>query len=133
MNFFKKIAIFRQYIKIVKQHKAELKRDFNLQFDRIFRLYTVINVPDETQIYGPDNTPRLTEGFIKSWVTTLDKYLFDIGLKEYVEVQEISRIDNVNFLLVLRYKYLNTLRWANVLTYSTFLLLVAIIILLIIF
>lgn len=116
MNFFKRLIIFRQYIKIVRTYKAELKQEFNLKFDRIFRLYTVINVPDETQIYGPENTPRLTEEFIKNWVGTLDKYLFEIGLKEYVEVQEISKLDNVNFLLVLKYKYLNTLRWANALT-----------------
>ncbi|MFV2015050.1 MAG: hypothetical protein ACC656_06465, partial [Candidatus Heimdallarchaeota archaeon] len=111
MNIFKKFKLYVIYRKLIITFKNELLNKFNIRTDQIKRMYTVINVPDETQIYGEENSGRLTENFLKQWLANLDSYLFEKGIKEYSEVQEITPIDKQNFLIIIKYKYLKIDNW----------------------
>ena len=107
MNLFKRIKHYYEYKKLVKKSKQDLYNDFNIRVDNIYRLYTVLNVPDETQIYGKENADKLTETWIKSWLVRLDTFLVNKHIREFVIRQELTKIDDQNYLIVFRYKYLN--------------------------
>lgn len=129
MNIFRKFKLYGIYRGLVKSHSDEILEQFNMRTDRLKRMYTVINVPDETQMYGEENAARLTETFLKNWLASLDKYLLENGIKEFTKVEEITPIDNQNFLVVIRYKYLNIANWIwisaglGTITFVTFLIL----------
>jgi len=107
VNIFKRIKHFYEYKKLVKNCSTELHDNFSIRIDNIYRLYTVVNIPDETLIYGPDHSDALTEEWLRKWLVSLDTLLVNNHLKEFIIREELTRIDNQNFLIVLRYKYLN--------------------------
>jgi len=115
MNIFKRISLLITYSKILNVNKEELLEKFNVRVDSVKRIYTVINVPDDEYTYGEQHALKLTETYLKSWLGKLDKYLITKGIKEFTDVQEITTIDQQNFLLIIRYKFLNTARIANIL------------------
>ena len=111
MNLFKKFIFYSTYRTLVKQHTAQLAERFDIRVDNIYRMYTVIHVPDDTTLYGPQNAQRLAGNWLKNWLATLDQFLVEIELKELTAVEKISQLDPQNFLLVIRYKYLNIANW----------------------
>jgi hypothetical protein len=47
VSIFKKIKFYFQYRKIILKNKEEFQNSFNLRIDRVNRIYTVINIPNE--------------------------------------------------------------------------------------
>ena len=47
ISIFKKIKLFSIFKKIVNQNKVELEQTLNIRIDDAFRLYTVLNIPQE--------------------------------------------------------------------------------------
>lgn len=127
MNIFKRFKFYTMYKQLLKEHKQTLLTDYNVRIDKINRIYTVINVPDETQIYGNDNAKKLTETWLKNWLSNFDQYLINNQIKELLDIVEISQIDEQNFLLIMEYKYLNVANWIyistilSIITFITFL------------
>lgn len=111
MNIIKGFKFYRMYKKLLKEHKKVLLSDFNVRIDNINRIYTVINIPDETQIYGQDHGKTLTETWLKKWLAEFDQYLINNQIKELTEIVEITQMDEQNFLLIMEYKYLNIANW----------------------
>jgi len=47
ISIFKKIKLFRVFKKRLKEISTELGLKFNIRLDRAYRMYTVINIPEE--------------------------------------------------------------------------------------
>jgi hypothetical protein len=105
--------LYRLYRQIAKTNEKELLERFNVRIDEVGRLYTVINVPNQTDTYGPKDGPRITKTMLQNWLNKFDNYLVQIGLKELTQVQELTEIDEMNYLLVIRFKSLNIARIAT--------------------
>ena len=116
------LHLFR-YIRLLKKNKkvlAESKINDNLnplgvQYDWIYRLYTVLNLPFEDQ----DNVNKYgyyyLDNMVQNHVVEMNKYLFDLGILEYVklDIENIQQIDDYNIRIVLKFKYLNLKFWAR--------------------
>ncbi len=107
MNIFKRIKFYYEYKKLVEDNIKELKEQYNIRIDNIYRLYTVIHVSDDVRSYGSEHVEALTEEWLKKWLIMFDTLLVNIHLKEFLIREELSKIDDHNYLLVMRYKYLN--------------------------
>jgi hypothetical protein len=103
---FGKILGYFKYRKIIKQNMNVLSNRYKFRYDRLYgRLYTVLNITEDKQAvlrnYGYD----FLDNEVKKFISSIDGYFFTIGLTEVVSISKIDRIDTVNVLIVLRYKY----------------------------
>jgi len=103
--FDKTLGYFR-YRKIIKENKDILSKRYNFRYDWIYgRLYTVLNVTEDKQEVLKAYGYEFLDNEVKKFLSSIDNYLFSIGLVDYVSISKIDRIDTVNVLIVLRYKY----------------------------
>lgn len=122
ISIFKKIKLFQQFRKTLKENSFELSQKFNIRIDSAKRLYTVINIPPETvgEAYSlrKSDIDKISENFIREYSSELSKYLDSKNLNEMYDFYEMKKVDKYSYLLVFGFslfksnKYYNTLYWA---------------------
>jgi len=112
-GFLQKIKLFLFYKRSIKESSNILNENFDLRIDRVYRLYTVINLPDDTKTYGKP----LTDKYIKEYITKVDNYFLTIGMSELIGVFKVEKVDVNSYLVVFGYSLANTAKVANRLIY----------------
>ena len=111
-SFFKKLKLFLNYKRIVKQNKLELERSLNIRVDNAQRLYTVLNVPEELigEAYSlkKSDIDRISETYIREYVFEVSKLLNSKGLMELFRTYEIKKVDKYSYLIVIGFSLLET-------------------------
>lgn len=108
VSLFKKIRLYRQYIKALKKNKDKLRDSkINLRVDRIHRLYTVINMPEDVKTYGTN----LTEKYIKEYIQRVDPIFTEMGMGELIGILKMDKIDETNYLIVFGFSLMNTAKF----------------------
>lgn len=113
MGLIKDIRLFFSFKKILKKNKVRLESDYNLRIDNADRLYTVINVPEnilgEAYDLKKSDIDKISEGYIKDYLSKLSTYLNSIGLTELYDFYEpIKKVDKLSYLIVLGFKPLDS-------------------------
>ena len=136
----KKFLHLYRYIKLLNKNKkvlAESSIDNNpnplgIQYDWIYRLYTVLNLPFEDQANMDKYGYYYVDNMVKNHIVKINQFLFDLGIVEYVDIdtESIEQIDQFNIRIVLKFKYLNMKFWAKLAIILGFSLIILIIILL---
>jgi hypothetical protein len=131
-----------RYIRLLNKNKkvlAESRINDNLnpkgiQYDWIYRLYTVLNLPFKDQENIDKYGYYYMDNMVQNHVVAINKFLFELGIVEYVtlDIENIQQIDDYNVRIVLKFKYLNLKFWARFLVISMPFLIIAGIIALII-
>jgi hypothetical protein len=118
MNFFRKVSLYLDFRKKIRKNRAVLLKDFGIRIDLANRLYTVINVPDvlgEPYNVRKVDIDKTAEVFIKEYALKLRLFLDSIGLSEmYDFYQPIRKLDKFSYLLVLGYKFMDSVRINNI-------------------
>ena len=98
-----------------------------IQYDWIYRLYTVLNLPFEDKENIDKYGYYYMDNMVQLHVVEINKYLFDLGILEYVELdtKNIKQIDNNNIKIVLKFKYMNLKTLARFIVIFTPLLFIA--------
>ena len=112
----KKWKLLWLYIKTIKKHTKDIKTHFlqnsyqttyqikDMNYDRVYRFYTVLNLPPETteniQKYGYHYMDNETKKFIRELNLQFQKY----GLLELVGLSKADQIGPTNILVVIEYK-----------------------------
>ena len=116
MNIFKKIRLYRAYKSSIKENRVRLESDFGIRIDRANRIYTVLNVPEES--FGePYNLRKgdiyiISERFIREYVSKLSTFLSEIGLSELYDFYEpIKKVDKYSYLIIFGYKPFNSVEY----------------------
>jgi len=118
---FKKIFGYFKYRKIINDNLQIITQRYKLKYDKKYgRLYTIIGIPERRQeilknYKVPSNLQNPIETDVKkyldtevdSYINSISEYFFSIGLFELVSLSRKDYIDDVNVLLVLRYKFKN--------------------------
>lgn len=120
-NFWKKYKLFKLFKKTIKQNAEELEKKFNIRIDNAYRLYTVLNIPEEIigESYSlkKSDIDKISENFIKQFGNELAIDLNSKGLTELYKYYEIKKVDKYSYLLVFGFslfrsdKYYNILYW----------------------
>jgi len=112
ISFFKKIKLFLSYRKIVKENKIALERDLNIRIDKAYRLYTVLNVPEELigEAYSlkKSDIDRISETYIREYSAEVSRFLNSKGLFELFRSYEIRKVDKYSYLIVIGFSLLQT-------------------------
>lgn len=119
----KRFLYLIRYIKLLKKNKKFLTESrinnnpnpLGIQYDWIYRLYTVLNLPFEDKENVDKYGYYYVDNMVRSHVTEINNFLFDLGLLEYVtlDTENIQQIDEFNVRIVLKFKYLNLKFWSK--------------------
>lgn len=118
---FKRLKLFFEYQKVIKNLKFELQQKFNIRIDRAKRMYTVINVPEE--LIGEafslkkSDIDRISENYVRSFTQELGALLNNNGLQELHQVYEIQKVDKYSYLIVIGFRLFKSHTFYNRLYY----------------
>lgn len=121
VSFFKKLSLFSLYKKTLKQNKVRLERELNIRFDSAYRLYTVLNIPEE--LYGEftlkkSDIDKISENYIREYSFEVSKFLKSIGLNELFQSYEIRKVDKYSYLIVIGFSLFKSNEFYNNLYYK---------------
>lgn len=140
VSLLKRIKLFRKYKKIIDSCKDQLLSQFNTRVDRSYRIYTVLNIPQELigEAYSlrKADIDKISETFTREWTLELSKFLESKDLTELYRIYEIRKVDKYSYLLVVGYSLFQSNKYYDNLYYkvlpSSVLLLLGLLILLLI-
>ena len=115
MSFFKKLRLFRFYKKSIKNNRNELEQKFNVRIDRAYRLYTVLNVPEdvigEAYVLKKSDVDRIAEAYIKEFSKELGTFLNSNGLNELYDYYSLNKVDKYSWHLVMGFSLFRSNEW----------------------
>ena len=110
-----------RYIRLVKKNKKILEdsrinnnpNPLGIQYDWIYRLYTVLNLPFEDKENMEKYGYYYVDNMVRAHVSEMNNFLFELGLLEYltIDTDEVEQLDENNVRIVLRFKYLDLKFW----------------------
>jgi|694.fasta_scaffold122688_3 hypothetical protein len=114
---FKKIKLFFTYTSILRSISRELEVEYNARIDSIYRIYTVLNIPQE-YFEDPYNIRTsdinvLSRNFISDFRNNFSQFLVSKGLLELFELYEIRKVDKYSYLLIFGFSLFNTRKFVN--------------------
>jgi hypothetical protein len=121
ISFLKKIQLFLYYRRILKQNKVQLEQNLNIRIDEAYRLYTVLNVPEE--LIGEafsikkSDIDKISESYIREYTMIVSKFLNSIGLSELFQSYEVKKVDKLSYLVVIGFSLFKTNKFYDNLYY----------------
>jgi len=120
MKLFKNLRLFRSFKKILSQNRVLLEGDYKIRIDKAFRMYTVLNVPEE--LFGEPYNIRtgdidtISQTYLRDYIRKLSEFLNSKGLSELYDFYEpVKRVEKYSYLIVLGFKPFNSLKYNNIL------------------
>ena len=117
-----------RYIRLLKKNKKVLAESringnpnpLGIQFDWIYRLYTVLNLPFEDKENIDKYGYYYVDNMVRAHVSEISSFLLELGILEYVtlDTSNIEQIDQYNIRIVLKFKYLDLKFWVRFLMVS---------------
>ena len=102
---FKRMKLFRLYRNTIKSNRNELEQKFGVRIDRAFRIYTVLNIPEEligeAYVLKKTDVDRIAESYIKEFTRKLSDYLNSKGLGELYDYYSLNKVDKYSWHLVM--------------------------------
>lgn len=124
-----------RYIKLLKQNKKVLAdsrinnnpNPLGIQYDWIYRLYTVLNLPFEDKENVDKYGYYYVDNMVRAHIIEMNNFLLELGILEYValDTDNIQQLDEFNIRIVLRFKFLNLKFWTRFLIVSSIILIIA--------
>ena len=116
MGILQDYGLYTSYKKIIKKNKIDLAGSYNIRIDEANRLYTVVNIPQETgdEVYNirKQDIDKIAQTYIREYVSKLSLYLNTIGLSElYSFYEPIKKVEKNSYLIILGFNRFNTVEW----------------------
>ena len=120
----KKIQLYLTYRKTLEKNRENLSQNFTSRIDKVYRIYTVINLPKE-EMEEPYNFRKrdldiFAEKYIREYSQNIAQYLNSLGLNELYDIYEVKKVDKFSYLIVIGYKLFNTDKLAKTLWLKIF-------------
>lgn len=120
-NVFKNIKLFNFYKKRIKTVQDNLKLKYNVRIDKADRMYTVLNIPEnligEAYSLKRSDIERISQTYLKDYVTELGTYLDSIELKELHKTYTVEKVGKYSFLLVFGFSLFKSQKYYNFMYY----------------
>jgi hypothetical protein len=132
VSLFKKIYLFFVFRKNLLKSKVDLKLQFNVRIDNVYRFYTVLNIPEDffEEPYNIRKTDIdvISSNYIKSFNDRISLFLNTRGLTELYKLYDIEKVDKYSYLFVFGYSLLDTKQIViNLIYFLIFLLILSLI------
>lgn len=117
MRFFKKLFLFFTYRSTLNSIEKELRLEYNARIDSIYRIYTVLNLPDvlfeEPYNFKTSDIDQIARNYILDFRKKFSDFLVRKGLLELFDLYEIRKVDKYSYLLIFGFSLFNTKKVAN--------------------
>ncbi len=122
ISFLRKLRLFSIFKKTINKNKIELEQTLNIRVDDAFRLYTVLNIPQELigEAYDlkKSDIDRISDNYIRVYTNTLAKFLNSKGLTELYKFYDSKKVDKYSYLIVVGFALFKTEKYYNNLYYK---------------
>jgi hypothetical protein len=122
VSLWNKIKLFNSFKKTIKENKKELENKYKIRIDNAYRLYTVLNIPEEligeSYALKKSDIERISQNFIEEYGTELANFLNKQGLNELYKYYEIKKVDKYSYLLVFGYSLFESNKYYNNIYYK---------------
>jgi len=110
IDLVKDIRLWRRFAKISKQNREYLEKN-KMRVDRLGRIYTVINLPEEVS----QGNEYMHEAWVLQHLKPFTQVLLEIGLADYT-YPEVSKIEEPNTAayLVVMYPEVETISFKRI-------------------
>lgn len=117
MAFLRKFRLFLTYRTILKSISKELELEFGARIDGIFRIYTVLNIPnvifEDPYNFRSSDIDTIARNYILDFKKNLSTFLVSKGLLELFDTYEIRKVDKYSYLIIMGYSLFDTKKVAN--------------------
>lgn len=104
MNIFKKIKLFKEYKKSIKEHQEIFENQFGLEYNNWYELYTTISFKDTPEeLINSTGMDSIVEVEIKKYIRNFSATLENINLYEFINLYEIKKLNNYNYGITFGY------------------------------
>jgi hypothetical protein len=111
-GMFKKLKVFLNYRRTIKNIEENLGRELNARVDNAYRIYTVVNVPvevfEEPYNFRKSDIDKISEKYIKEYFSKLSDLLNKNGLIEMYNVYDIEKVDKYSYLTIVGFSLFRT-------------------------
>jgi hypothetical protein len=115
ISFLKKIKLFRVFKRTIKENRNELEQKFGVRIDRAYRIYTVLNIPEdvigEAYVLKKSDVDRIAEAYIKDFSRELADFLNSKGLNELYDYYTLTKVDKYSWHLVMGFSLFRSNEW----------------------
>ncbi len=122
VSLFKKIKLFNNYRKVISKNRNELSSKFGLRVDNAYRLYTVLNIPEdligEAYSLKKSDIDKISENYIREYSSELSKFLNSKNLKELYDYYQVDKVGKYNYLLVFGFSLFRSNKFYNDIYYK---------------
>lgn len=122
VSLFKKIKLFNNYKKVISKNRNELSSKFGLRVDNAYRLYTVLNIPEdligEAYSLKKSDIDKISENYIREYSSELSKFLNSKNLKELYDYYQVDKVGKYNYLLVFGFSLFRSNKFYNDIYYK---------------
>jgi hypothetical protein len=117
VSFLKKLKLFSTYKRKVSKNKNELSSKFGLRIDNAYRLYTVLNIPEdligEAYSLKKSDIDKISENYIRQYNIELGKYLNSKGLRELYDYYDTKKVGKYSYLIVFGFSLFKSNKFYN--------------------
>lgn len=121
ISLLKKLKLFNEFKKKIKSKDKELLLKFNIRVDNSYRMYTVLNIPEDLigDAYSlkKSDIDKISENFTREFTIGISNFLDSFGLKELYEIYEIKKVDKYSYLIVIGYSLFKSNKYYDRLYY----------------
>ena len=122
VSIFKKIKLFNNYKKVISKNRNELSSKFGLRIDKAYRLYTVLNIPEdligESYSLKKSDIDKISQNYIREYSLELSKFLNSKGLKELYDYYQVDKVGKYNYLVVFGFSLFQSNKFYNDIYYK---------------
>lgn len=122
ISIFKKIKLFNSFKKTLDENRSELELKFKVRLDNAYRLYTVINVPEdligEAYSLKKSDIDKISENYVKKYSNELGNYLNSKGLSELYKFYKIDKVGKYSYLIVFGFSLFKSNKYYNNIYYK---------------
>jgi len=121
-KIIKKIKLFNNFKKIIKENETTLEQTLNIRVDKAHRLYTVLNIPQELigEAYSlrKSDVEKISENYVRQYITYVSEFLNKIGLNELYKLYKVERVDRFSYLIVIGFSLFKSNKYYNNIYYK---------------
>jgi hypothetical protein len=108
----RKISLYFSYRNLVIKNRKDFQTKFNLRLDRVNRIYTVVNIPqeifDEPYTMRTSDINKISEPYITEYIRQISNSLNESGLTELYRLYNIEKVDKFSYLIIIGYSLFDT-------------------------
>lgn len=122
ISFLKKLKMFSFYKKTIDNCSLELNKKLNIRVDSAYRLYTVLNVPEnligEAFSLKKSDIDKISETYIREYSIEVSNFLQSKGLVELFKPYEIKKVDKYSYLIIIGFSLFKSNIFYNTIYYK---------------